>query len=648
MRAVSQSDIQMNFTKRVDLHCHSCASTEADEAMLQAIGCPESYSQPRQIYAQAKARGMDFVTITDHDSILGVAELAGLADVLVGEELTCYFPEDRCKIHLLLWGITQADHDALQRLAGDIYAVARYVGRHRLAHAVAHPLYRQNGVLDRRHIERLILLFNGFECLNGAHSMAHREVFEPLLDDLDAAEITRLEREHGLEALWARPWIKTRTAGSDDHGLFNIGRTWTEFPAQTQTVDEVLECLREGRCRPGGEAGSSIKLAHNFIGVGMRYYARQVAGSKSGGAGRVIRRMLGEAGPMSRLSAAAAAGGACVRGIRRKIGGFLGIAKPPRGTKLLGELLSCSAMKHGSRAGALVRALKDGRSPLAEHRPMFDLVCRVDRDVAGGIFDAVAAAIENGELGAAVDAISAVIAHQALLLPYLFALFHQNQERDLLNQLSKRSRLGAGDFPRVGVFTDVADESTVAGRFVAELAGFAETRGLPATIHLLSHQPQPTENWRHFTPMIDRKIAGIGARLKIPPVLEVLEWSDRRQFDVILVNTVGPMGLCGWLASKMLRAPMVAVCHDDLPARIREMTGGDYRLTAALEAYVAWLYRSAAKVLTSGQGAAKISGIRQRRLPAEDPLESVWDACVHAALERGSEDESTEKEAMPA
>ena len=138
MRAGSQSTTKMDFTKRADLHCHSRASTEADEAMLQAIRCPESYSDPGEIYAQARARGMDFVTITDHDSIAGVGELAGVPDVLVGEELTCYFPEDRCKIHLLVWGITPADHDALQRAAGDIYAVARYVEQRRIAHAVAH------------------------------------------------------------------------------------------------------------------------------------------------------------------------------------------------------------------------------------------------------------------------------------------------------------------------------------------------------------------------------------------------------------------------------------------------------------------------------------------------------------------------------
>ena len=362
----------------------------------------------------------------------------------------------------------------------------------------------------------------------------------------------------------------------------------------------------------------------------------------------MMRRMLGEEPPPSRISSAALACGMYARRIPRRIGRFLGIAKPARGTKLLGELLASSAMNRAAGAGALLQALKEGRSPLAEHRSMFDLVCRVDRDLAGGIFDAVAEAIDGGELGAVIDAISTVVAHQALLLPYLFALFHQNQERDLLNSLSKRQRSGSGDFPRVGVFTDSADESTAAGRLAWNLGRFAEARGLPATIHFAAHGPEAAKNWRNFAPVIDKKIAGFAAGLKIPPVLEILEWSDRRQFDVILVNTVGPMGLCGWLVSTMLRTPMVAVCHDDLPARLHEMTGGDFRVTAALEGYVAWLYRRAAKVLTMGQGAAKISGIRQRRLPADDPLEAVWDACVGAAHGREGEDESTAREAIRA
>ena len=336
----------MIFSKRIDLHCHSRASTEADEAMLQAIRCPESFSEPRDIYDQAKCRGMDFVTITDHDSIAGVRELTA-DNVLVGEEVTCYFPEDRCKIHLLIWGITAEDHAAMQRIAHDIYALAAYVAERRIAHAVAHPLYRQNGILDRRHIERLLLLFNGFECLNGAHSMTHREVFEPLLEELDVAEIRRLERHHRLDAVWPKPWLKTRTGGSDDHGLFNIGRTWTEFPEDTRTTDQLLAYLLEGRCRPGGEAGSSVKLAHNFFGVGMRYYTRQVA--KPGDDSAVlIRRMLGEARPPGRLASAAMACRLGARALPRKVGANARPAPNRRGEPACS--VNCSSPRRSSAA----------------------------------------------------------------------------------------------------------------------------------------------------------------------------------------------------------------------------------------------------------------------------------------------------------
>ena len=79
--------------KRADLHCHSDASNKAAEAALNAIHCPECYSRPDEVYAQARRRGMDFVTITDHDSVEGVLRIvADSPDVFVGEELTCWFP----------------------------------------------------------------------------------------------------------------------------------------------------------------------------------------------------------------------------------------------------------------------------------------------------------------------------------------------------------------------------------------------------------------------------------------------------------------------------------------------------------------------------------------------------------------------------
>src|ERR1043165_708496 len=98
--------------KRIDLHCHSDASNKAAEVILNAIACPECYSDPLEVHAQAQRRGMDFVTITDHDTIDGVVALSKLrSDVLIGEEVTCWFPEDECKLHLLVYGIEPQQHN---------------------------------------------------------------------------------------------------------------------------------------------------------------------------------------------------------------------------------------------------------------------------------------------------------------------------------------------------------------------------------------------------------------------------------------------------------------------------------------------------------------------------------------------------------
>src|SRR3954463_15638701 len=100
--------------RRADLHCHSEASNKAAEVVLNAIHCPECYSRPDDVYAQATGRGMDFVTITDHDTVDGVSRITHRENVIVGEELTCWFPEDRCKMHVLVYGITREQHDHLQ------------------------------------------------------------------------------------------------------------------------------------------------------------------------------------------------------------------------------------------------------------------------------------------------------------------------------------------------------------------------------------------------------------------------------------------------------------------------------------------------------------------------------------------------------
>src|SRR4029079_3313193 len=112
---------------RVDLHCHSSASAVAGLAVQGTLGLPECATQPEEVHALAKRRGMDFVTITDHDTIDGVLAIADRPDVFVSEELTARFRGEAQAVHILCYGITPDDHDWLQAHAGDVDVVATYL-----------------------------------------------------------------------------------------------------------------------------------------------------------------------------------------------------------------------------------------------------------------------------------------------------------------------------------------------------------------------------------------------------------------------------------------------------------------------------------------------------------------------------------------
>src|SRR6185503_12063049 len=70
---------------RCDLHVHSRHSGPATLPLLGRLA-DECYSEPEQVYEQARRRGMDLVTLTDHDTIEGALRLAGRPDTFVSEE----------------------------------------------------------------------------------------------------------------------------------------------------------------------------------------------------------------------------------------------------------------------------------------------------------------------------------------------------------------------------------------------------------------------------------------------------------------------------------------------------------------------------------------------------------------------------------
>src|SRR5712691_6028612 len=152
---------------RCDLHLHSKFSDRSEDWLFRRFDFPDSYSDPLELYWRAKAVGMDFVTITDHDTIEGGLAISKYHDSFLSEQVTTYFPQDPCKINLLVWGLSKAQHAEICRLRDNIFDLQTFLQKETLAHAVAHPLYSINGKLSTSHLERLTLLFQHFEGVNG-------------------------------------------------------------------------------------------------------------------------------------------------------------------------------------------------------------------------------------------------------------------------------------------------------------------------------------------------------------------------------------------------------------------------------------------------------------------------------------------------
>ena len=146
-------------TTRVDMHCHSTASEVSKLGVQRALGLPECATPPEEVYELAKRRGMDFVTITDHDTIDGVLAIADRPDVFVSEELTARFRGEQQAVHVLCYAITVEDHEWLQANSGDVELCAMYLYDREIACALAHPYYAVGAPLTARHRRRLAELF---------------------------------------------------------------------------------------------------------------------------------------------------------------------------------------------------------------------------------------------------------------------------------------------------------------------------------------------------------------------------------------------------------------------------------------------------------------------------------------------------------
>jgi predicted metal-dependent phosphoesterase TrpH len=248
---------------RADLHVHSWHSGyNHDLPFLRSRDC---YADPVAVYRTAKARGMDFVTITDHDSLDGCLELRDrlpdVTDFVMGEEVSCWLPGTRVEVHFGVWGLTEAHHRDLQPLRDNAFDVAAYLRGAGLLFSFNHPVHFYRGQVPLDEYLRLVTAAPAVETRNGAMLPAHNDL---------ASRLAMGWGEGSSHAAGAEPGPRAAVGGSDAHTLRRVGCTWTE--AEGRTPEEFLGSIVAGRSRVGGDQGGALPLAADIYGVIAQYW----------------------------------------------------------------------------------------------------------------------------------------------------------------------------------------------------------------------------------------------------------------------------------------------------------------------------------------------------------------------------------------
>jgi glycosyltransferase involved in cell wall biosynthesis/predicted metal-dependent phosphoesterase TrpH len=506
------------MTSRVDLHCHSTASQLSKLGVQRSLGLPECATPPQEVYGLAKSRGMDFVTITDHDTIDGALELADRPDCFVSEELTARFAGEPQAVHVLCYGITLGDHEWLQAHSGDVEACAAYLHEGEITCALAHPFFNVAAPLTRRHRRALAELFPIWEVRNGSRAA-----------ELNMPAVIYIETHGG-----------TGIAGSDDHAGVDIGRTFTEAPAAA-TPEEFLAHLRGGRAEARGEQGSAAKWTHAAMALATRALSAEGTAPGEGAAPdptavmKMAERVIRE-GAAREGAVAADIGPDDARALLEAW--LAGVGLEPRGAQLIAHLQS------------------DGFS----HADLYRRARRIhDRRLRSAISGGVEA-LAGGDYASAANGL-----FDALLpaFPYAPATAFLAAEKAKL-------RAGNEDTPRVALIADGI--GTMHG--VTHTIEQIRERGVPGfEVEVVGTDPGVDRRLPAATELEIPFYAGM--RLGVPGLPDLVETLAEGRYDLIHVTAPGPAGVAATLLSRVTGAPLLASYHTELATYAGLRTGSD-------------------------------------------------------------------------
>ena len=576
---------------KADLHVHSRFSTRPSLWVLQKLGCPESFTAPRHLYQTAKERGMALVTITDHNTIAGALEIAHLPDAFVSEEVTTYFPEDGCKVHVLAYRITEKQHEEVQRVRENIFDLVALLNQERILHAMAHPLCSVNAPLTLDHLEKSLLLFKNFE-LNGARDDRLNQLLIGLLSSLTRKEMERLADKQEIEPPFPEPWSKNVVGGSDDHSSLNIARTHTEVKG-ARNLGDFLAGIADHRAHVSGRASTPETFAHNLYGIAYQFYRDRVELDRY--VHREILLQFFERVLRGRQQPET--------GVLRRIYTFwnhrkLSKAKQDGTAHRLHQLFRVVSHDHIWHDPDLMAIVRNGNGhPAATEGKWFDFVNTVTNRIllqfGNRIFDHLA----GGNVFDLFHCIGSACALYSLLAPYFVSYSLFTQDRRSAQEIARSFALGLGPpnrggrTPHVVHFTDTFHEVNGVALTLRQQLQAALERGKNLTVVTCdpSEKAAP-EGVRNFRPVGSYLLPEYPElKLCYPPFLEILRYCYEVGCTHVHSATPGPVGLAALAISLILKVPCSGTYHTALPQYARYLTG-DGLIEELMWKYVIWYY----------------------------------------------------------
>ncbi|MFW5802958.1 MAG: hypothetical protein ACOCWJ_03475 [Verrucomicrobiota bacterium] len=570
---------------KADLHVHSKYSCRPSEWILRRIGAPESFVEPEEVYRRAKANGMDFVTISDHNCIDGALEIDQYPDTFLSAELTTYFPENRCKIHCLVSGVTEPQFEQLQEARENIYDLRQCLQDNGIVHTIAHPLFAINDRLNTELVEKLLVMFNRFEAVNGTRYPRANELFTVIAENLTPDLIARMADKHGIEPAGQHPWRKSFTGGSDDHSGLYVASAYTTTE-QAETPQEFIANLASGLHRNAGISGSSLKLAHSFYLIAYSYYKTRFmdhdASGKPNLLGALMQKLI-ESPPQKKPA----------EGTVKRLAAR--IVRPWKTRKL--NPVERSLVSEFTRLfdDESLESVASGKQPL--DRRSFQMACEVSQELGCGFLKQFVDRVQAGSLMESLQTLASLGPVACSIAPYLAAFRTQHKDESFLQELATRfdsARHLTLRSQRKAWFADTFDADSEQGTTTRRIVDDARRQGQEITVFtcLPNSALHTVNSFNHhnFTPVDTFELPECpNVHLAFPPFLEIIEHIERLRVSEIIISTPGPLGLTALLAGNLLGLRTVGLYQADYREMVRRQTEDDDIAQLAWK-YICWFY----------------------------------------------------------